>query len=77
MFVTEDSRILTVEDVDLSDVETIEELQDDLEQCAANVHVSLHIQLYKIDSSVGTASFEITGDISDLGIFWQAWEERW
>lgn len=77
MITTEDSRILIVEDVNLTNDEAIEDLLDDVEQCAANVHVSLDVQLWKTDSSMGTASFEITGDISDLEIFWQAWEERY
>ena len=77
MITTEDSRILIVEDVNLTSDEAIEDLRDDVEQCAANVHVSLDIQLWKINSSIGTASFEVTGDITDLEIFWQAWEERY
>ena len=61
MITTEDSRILIVEDVNLTNDEAIEDLRDDVEQCAANVHVSLDVQLWKTDSSMGTASYFLLG----------------
>jgi hypothetical protein len=73
MITTDQRREISIENVDTTDVEEIDFVVDDVEQCAAQAQAEVNVVL--LSAADGVVVIEVSGYYEDMGAFNRRWED--